>query len=752
MVSSAGGSSDPVDPLDGYSSLSLFPLSLNLHLSSVDDPNPNFPTADSLHPHLKAMVLRSPEKLLKQAKTILDDSLDLFKTDKTSAMASEDKTEAIFAANQKDPQEKRPALGLKRAKFSAKPMPRQPPVMFEPSIDIDKLNDPEDFFAAIERMENANKELQKLRGQPLKDLDQNLSSLPPRSRRPSLLGKSATYKHHSYSSKAMDDNSETLLSSQETFDHHILSPVRQDVPSETDAVNILPNARVSDSTSTDTRKVNELDELLSCDYEGLDEAGVLNLLQDKLDIRLKDIGKTSLPDLRDVRPRKSVSAGEALSKVKDTISRLNGMRKAIGDKPLAVRGQSKERAVQTQISPARSKSPLASISLLNRHISKLRPSEDPFSALDIESSPDKSSPKTHHGTQSDLGDARMELYERQRSLVHREEGTAVSSPPVSAVNGIASSSQPKEWLDKVNQCDQAGTMKDLHEFEKSSAHAEEINAVCGGMSPSLVVKNIAAAYEPRERVDSVSKSDQVGRREDLFELVRSPAQIDERVADPCEESVVFAVRDVDPTSKNKEWDDQVTEDEGFVQQEINIEGSDLEKSTVNEAEGCRLGEASNEEDIGTEEPTKETRRSTKRKLELVKKSNAPSQASLEETVNGMKATTLSNSPRLKETGNKRSKVGVPLGSRKKKELRRQSLWEVGTKLEGGVRRSTRIRMRPLEYWKGERFLYGRVHDSLVTVIGVKYASPSKEAGEPAIKVKSFVSDEYKEQVDRAALY
>lgn len=29
----------------------------------------------------------------------------------------------------------------------------------------------------------------------------------------------------------------------------------------------------------------------------------------------------------------------------------------------------------------------------------------------------------------------------------------------------------------------------------------------------------------------------------------------------------------------------------------------------------------------------------------------------------------------------------------------------------GVRRSTRIRSRPLQHWRGERFLYGRIHDS-----------------------------------------
>jgi len=35
----------------------------------------------------------------------------------------------------------------------------------------------------------------------------------------------------------------------------------------------------------------------------------------------------------------------------------------------------------------------------------------------------------------------------------------------------------------------------------------------------------------------------------------------------------------------------------------------------------------------------------------------------------------------------------------------------GTSWNSGVRRSTRIRTRPLEYWKGERPVYGRVHQS-----------------------------------------
>lgn len=90
----------------------------------------------------------------------------------------------------------------------------------------------------------------------------------------------------------------------------------------------------------------------------------------------------------------------------------------------------------------------------------------------------------------------------------------------------------------------------------------------------------------------------------------------------------------------------------------------------------------------------------------------------------------------------------------KREVRslRKSLAGAGTKLKSGVRRSTRIRSRPLEYWRGERFLYGRIHESLPTVIGMKYASPGKGGKEPMLKVKSYVSQKYAVLVEMAALH
>ncbi|KAG0468017.1 hypothetical protein HPP92_017345 [Vanilla planifolia] len=107
-----------------------------------------------------------------------------------------------------------------------------------------------------------------------------------------------------------------------------------------------------------------------------------------------------------------------------------------------------------------------------------------------------------------------------------------------------------------------------------------------------------------------------------------------------------------------------------------------------------------------------------------------------------------------EPRGRNSKRKAPQRKRNLRESisRRKSLAGSGTVIEHGMRRSTRIKMKPLQYWCGERFLYGRVHDSLATVIGVKMlATPGKD-GRSVMKVKSYVSEQYADLVAQAALH
>lgn len=94
------------------------------------------------------------------------------------------------------------------------------------------------------------------------------------------------------------------------------------------------------------------------------------------------------------------------------------------------------------------------------------------------------------------------------------------------------------------------------------------------------------------------------------------------------------------------------------------------------------------------------------------------------------------------------------GQRRKKRQevnRRKSLTAFGLAWQSGMRRSTRIRSRPLQDWLGERLLYGRIHDTMATVIGVKSYSPSQD-GKVELRVKSFVPEQYSDMVAQAAKY
>ncbi|TVU35942.1 hypothetical protein EJB05_17849, partial [Eragrostis curvula] len=102
-----------------------------------------------------------------------------------------------------------------------------------------------------------------------------------------------------------------------------------------------------------------------------------------------------------------------------------------------------------------------------------------------------------------------------------------------------------------------------------------------------------------------------------------------------------------------------------------------------------------------------------------------------------------NKPMGQKENQRRNKPG--------KLNKRKSLADAGLEWQSGVRRSTRIRHRPLEHWRGERFVYGRIHDTMVTVIGVKSYSPAQD-GKRALKVKSFVPEQYSDVVAQGAKY
>ncbi|KAJ7558702.1 hypothetical protein O6H91_04G052300 [Diphasiastrum complanatum] len=95
-------------------------------------------------------------------------------------------------------------------------------------------------------------------------------------------------------------------------------------------------------------------------------------------------------------------------------------------------------------------------------------------------------------------------------------------------------------------------------------------------------------------------------------------------------------------------------------------------------------------------------------------------------------------------------------TRRKATEESPSILGAGTTWVDGARRSTRIRLKPVEYWRGEKVLYGRVHKSLVSVIGVKHGSPlppwpRQGTKRPTFKIDSFVAEKYDHLVKFAAI-
>ena len=86
---------------------------------------------------------------------------------------------------------------------------------------------------------------------------------------------------------------------------------------------------------------------------------------------------------------------------------------------------------------------------------------------------------------------------------------------------------------------------------------------------------------------------------------------------------------------------------------------------------------------------------------------------------------------------KRTTAGVPHKRLRAEMERRKSLALAGLQpVEGGVRRSTRQRSKPLEYWRGETKVYQRVHNSLPTVTQIERRTanpiwPRKTPGGPS---------------------
>ncbi|XP_042056844.1 centromere protein C-like isoform X2 [Salvia splendens] len=685
-----------VDPLSGLGGLSLFPRTIR---SSAEAPVPSDSMdLDFIHNFMKSLKeLRSPEKLVSEAKKIVDGGADLL-SNLSSYAISVGVTNDNAAKAKDKPQERRPGLGLarKKASFSLKPSISHPPVNLEPVLDMDSLQDPDAFFDAYERTENAKKEMQKQLGVSVENIGLYKPSNNERRRRPGILGKSYNYKHR-YSSTP-SENDDMWISSQETVSQDIPSPPKDVLQEKIIDPDPDPNLSDVEEDSTElagpsaSMKKTEggdnamLEELLSCNDDDLEGEGALNILQERLKIKTLDMEKLCfLTELPDVRMASVLTTPRSRQRPRRSSVVLDSVLKNLNKKPRMGQEQVENPANHVS-SPTPPRNPFGSVSLLKKKILQPSPLRDPFSPQEIDLCPHPNS-SSANPTDELLGQVDI-----QKDLGHELESHVKFGRTESAISDI--------YSPQVLQ--NAGSLPEQSESENASMQRE-----CGS------TKEHASPGQLRDKL--VGQAD-VHKELGMFNEMESNKELN---------STNLTVCDLDEHQVNVNADGLA---EQFGDENASIPSMDA-SSRQNEEPDNSIGETMNT-NHNESNPSVDDKEG---------KGDASSKRQINPEQHKVHAAKPKRGKRV--AGDKRIRDAHPM---------RKSIADAGTSFETGVRRSKRVRTRPLEYWKGERFLYERVEDSL-KLIGLKYISPGK--GNEHLKVKPYILSEkveYKELLDLAA--
>lgn len=629
------GPAESVDPLHSLFGPSLFPRTIIR--APTNPPLPSDPKdLDSVHHVMKSLTLRSPEKLLDAGKAIVDWGSELLNSDfeKFAKSVGIDKDALPPEGNEK-PQDRRPGLGRPRPRFSLKQNTSKASVTLEPTLDVDQLQDPEEFFSAFEKAENAKREIQRQNGEVMFVSDNYDSSTYKHPRRPGILGKSVSYKHRYLS--VLPESGDKLISSQDTMELDLLSAPSNESERDTAVADVeTQETDVAGSVTMTENRVNGiLDELISRSSQDLDAVEALSLLQERFKIKPIDLGKPSIPNVQDIGRTDFMALGQKMPIVRKTLSNIFNLVKPLsGETP-----RNHIKAAETSISPIASptppKRPFAPVSLLKKLSTHSNALRDPFSPLSVD------------------------LLE-----------------PINP---------------GISQIDSADTGQGYKLVENSNE------------------RNITRDAGSNDSADGQDKqTEDVGNS-----------------SEPAVPSIQTNSHACDSTQVGLETGLDV---HGSSEMEVNVEGIQSDK-VIPACADVKMHESPIAESMhGSQPPSAAT------------EDNSVVIPSTTAGINAKK-----NSENLPAKKRRRPKGPRHEIHELKALSRRKSIQEAGTSFEFGVRRSKRIRTRPLAYWKGERFLYGRVNESL-KLIGLKYVSPTKGDGE--LKVKSYVPNEISEVAAR----
>ncbi|KAL2534141.1 centromere protein C [Abeliophyllum distichum] len=724
--------SESGDPLQGLIGPSLFPRTIR---ASTNGPIPSdSKDLNSIHHFMKSLDLRSPAKVMNEAKRIVDGGVELLGSNLISFAETVDTSADIVIKGKDKPQERRQGLGLarKRARFSLKPSASQPSVNLESTLDTDQLQDPDEYFDAYEKLEYAKKEIQRQQGGSMKDLNEYKPSTNTRHRRPGILGKSYSYKHR-YSS-VPSENDDMITSSKETMETDILDAPNHDLLQKLNNSDPIQDVNLQDvelvgSISKTGNKVNDvLDELLSCNDEDLDGDGALNILQEVFQIKPLDLDGLCIPKHRDVRRIDFMASKESLLNPHKTSLVTNSLLKSVSGKPPFGQGQVAQNPTDSVASPTPPRSPFASLSLLKKRILQSNPLRDPFTPLNVDLSPNQNAnPVQPIDKLRDQVDEQKEssMCSKKKARVEVEITEPAINMNIQKVNTGSLDCLPDQFVDEnasgqsveskitettINMATQKlKTLSSdcLDQFVDDNACRQTAKPTIAGPSINkdmTKVKTGSSDCLPDQFVDENAS------RQNAKSTITEPTIMDTEMV-KTGSSDTLPDQDENASRQSAKADICPDEEPRYnVEEETIGENLNGGQNIFDQSTCCAL------EDV-VKDPSRRQQFDREQELEI-------NQDKLQKA--------------KREAGEKRLRKAHPL---------RKSLAESGTSFENGVRRSKRIRMRPLEYWKGERFLYGRLDESL-KLVGVKYISPGK--GDGMLKVKPYVSPQYKELLELAS--
>uniref|UniRef100_A0A1J3G8H8 Centromere protein C n=1 Tax=Noccaea caerulescens TaxID=107243 RepID=A0A1J3G8H8_NOCCA len=719
------------DPLHAYSGLSLFPRTLKSLSNPLPPPNYQSDDLQQTHTLLESMPFEIRQEHQEQAKVILDDSSELLKLGIGTSVASQDTNEGVKMNPIPNKRERRPALERKRGHFTFKAKTSQQP-QNEPTFDPSKYPNPDDFFAAFEKYQNAQREWQKQTGAVVTDTHQNQPSRPPR--RPEIPGrKRGSYKHtytDSYFTDLRTSEKENPIPSEQSLER-------------TTAAHVTTADREVDDSTVDAGKnlKNILTELLSCSPDELEGDAGVKLLNERLNIKPVDKEMLSFPEFPDVRRMDLKASGRNPSNQRTALSNIQNLPKGIN-------------------SDATRKNSLSSSS---------NPPADHTSV-----------PDRHYLVPGDRQSREVDLAKD----LNVGFGSSVANNADKVITNASPSNLDTTYVaSDFNSSVQKSSCKDGSDTHSGirRSHSGPVGNADNCVGDSITNRNSGT---PEVNVDMQTKGNEVdvpvseseanrntGRRgndADINEgtkLLDNLAEYASREAarmDPftVEEDNIPDHQDESSKSPNRAPEQYNTMDGSFEHAE-HIQGQHGEENDNTDTACGRQEENAQEVHNSAQKQTSKQRKRGGSSDSNMKKR---SKTVRDESEGDEQTKTLSHESGAKKQPKRKSNEREEKKKQMKKVTRegkifsrRKSLAAAGTKWESGVRRSTRIKSRPLEYWRGEKFLFGRIHESLTTVIGIKYASASpdekgKREKQRILKVKSFVSDDYKELVDSASLH